>query len=125
MISPQQRAGGNIHRDDCAGVLRHLLGLEAPEPCYVAVDDEPAERREVLAWLARRLGVPAPAPAAGPRAEDSGAAEAGRGGGGLGKRCRNARLVASGYRFRFPSFREGYAALLDAGGGGSETPASR
>ncbi len=35
------------------------------------------------------------------------------------KRCRNARLVRSGYRFRFPTFREGYAAIIekeDAGG---------
>jgi hypothetical protein len=28
------------------------------------------------------------------------------------KRCRNDRLLASGYAFRFPTFREGYAALL-------------
>jgi len=28
------------------------------------------------------------------------------------KRCRNAKLVASGYAFRYPTFREGYTALL-------------
>ena len=31
---------------------------------------------------------------------------------GGGKRCRNARLVASGCRLRYPSYREGYAAML-------------
>ena len=31
---------------------------------------------------------------------------------GSGKRCSNARLRASGYRFRHPTFREGYAAVL-------------
>jgi hypothetical protein len=28
------------------------------------------------------------------------------------KRCRNALLRALGYAFRFPTYREGYAALL-------------
>jgi hypothetical protein len=28
------------------------------------------------------------------------------------KRCRNDRLLASGYSFRYPTFREGYSALL-------------
>ena len=28
------------------------------------------------------------------------------------KRCRNDRLLASGYTFEYPSFREGYAALI-------------
>jgi len=89
-----------IHRDDCAGALRHLLGLERPEPLYLGVDDDPADRRVVLRWLAERLGVPPP------REAPEGAAPA------AGKRCRNARLRASGYRFRYPTFREGYAPLL-------------
>jgi nucleoside-diphosphate-sugar epimerase len=88
-----------IHRDDCAGVLRHLVALERPEPVVLAVDDEPAEERVVLEWLAERLG--APPPRSGGEAVSGGS-----------KRCRNARLRASGYRFRFPTFREGYAALL-------------
>ena len=28
------------------------------------------------------------------------------------KRCRNERLLASGYAFRYPTFREGYTAVL-------------
>jgi hypothetical protein len=31
---------------------------------------------------------------------------------GGGKRCRNARLLGSGYTFRYPTFREGYSAIL-------------
>ena len=41
-----------IHREDCAGVLRHLMGLENPESIYLAVDNEPAEERAVQLWLA-------------------------------------------------------------------------
>ena len=91
-----------IHRDDAAGALAHLARLPAAEPCYVGVDSEPATEADVLAWLARRLGAPAPsaAPPAPRRARGS-------------KRCRNALLLASGYRFRYPSYREGYEALLD------------
>ena len=33
-----------------------------------------------------------------------------------GKRCSNAKLRASGYRFRYPTFREGYAAVLAGAG---------
>jgi nucleoside-diphosphate-sugar epimerase len=92
-----------IHRDDCAGAIAHLLALPAPAPVWLGVDHEPAERGVVLDWLADRLGV------ARPRRM----ADAPRGRGG-NKRCDGGRLRASGYLFRYPTFREGYAALLAA-----------
>ena len=99
-----------IHRDDCAGALAHLLALAEPEPIYIGVDDEPVDRCEVLRWLARRLGVPEPevVPAAELSRRRSGA-----------KRCSNRRLLESGYRMRYPSFREGYAEMLGEKTGGS------
>jgi uncharacterized iron-regulated protein/nucleoside-diphosphate-sugar epimerase len=101
-----------IHRDDCAGALAHLAFLPAPAACYLGVDSEPAEQAEMLAWMAQRLGV-APPREVGP---DEAAAPtlpgAGTRRGGSNKRCRNDRLLASGYRFRFPSYREGYDAVL-------------
>ena len=56
-------------------------------------------------WLAGQVGVDAP-----PRmkADD---VNSGRGG---NKRCSNRRLLESGFRFRYPGFREGYAAMLAA-----------
>jgi len=98
-----------IHRDDCAGALRHLLLLDEPASLYLGVDCEPAEEREVLCWLARAMGVAAPLEGQGPAAA-AGLPLRPRG----SKRCANARLLASGYRFRFPTYREGYAALLGA-----------
>jgi nucleoside-diphosphate-sugar epimerase len=98
------RFTNRIHRDDAAGALQHLAGLEEAEACYLGVDCDPAEERVVLEWLAERLGAPRP------RAAEAGEEAATRRAGS--KRCRNARLVATGYRFRHPSFREGYAALL-------------
>lgn len=98
-----------IHRDDCAGALAHLAFLPTPQPLYVGVDREPAEEGAVLRWLAARLGAPPPA-GAGPEPEAEVEAEARRG--RSNKRCRSDRLVRSGYRFRHPSFREGYESVL-------------
>ena len=88
-----------IHRDDCAGLLRHLLRLESPRPLYLGADHAPATQCEVMRWIAGRLGLPAPSPASASEAPG-------------GKRCRNARVLSSGYAFEHRSFRDGYAALL-------------
>ena len=69
---------------------------------YVGVDDAPATECEVLEWLAARLDAPAPRRIRGEEAASQGS----------GKRCSNARLRAIGYRFRYPTYREGYAAVL-------------
>lgn len=92
-----------IHRDDCAGALRHLMLLPEPAPLYLATDHEPTDRRTVSEWLSKRLG--RPLPEASPT-DDSGRRR-------TNKRCSNARLLASGYEFRYPTFREGFAKLLD------------
>ena len=99
-----------IHRDDCVGVLGHLVHLSAPRPVYVGVDCEPAPQCAVMDYLAARLGAPPP-----PR---GGAGTRRRGG---NKRCSNRRLLESGYRFIYPSYRDGYARELAAAGlAGSE-----
>lgn len=94
-----------IHRDDAAGALAHLATLDSPEHVYLVVDRDPAELCTVYRWLADRLGLPEP-----PTEDDPGAARARRR--RSNKRCSSARLTRSGYRFEYPTFREGYAALL-------------
>ena len=93
-----------IRLEDCAGALRHLMLLEDPEPVYIGSDHDPAERRVVREWLARRVGTNPPEVAGetpdGPRR-------------GTSKRCSNRRLVGSGYVFQYPTFREGFEDLLD------------
>jgi nucleoside-diphosphate-sugar epimerase len=96
---PEPTYTNRIHRDDAAGAIRHLLSLPDPEQLYVGVDTDPAERCEVLTWMAEQLG--APPPRTGPGSN--------RG----NKRASNARLVSAGYQFRYPTFREGYRAMLD------------
>jgi nucleoside-diphosphate-sugar epimerase len=99
------RYTNRIHRDDAAGALAHLLGLPRLAPVYLGVDCEPAAEAELLRWLAERVGAPPPGSAGAPPGE------------GRGKRCSNRLLLADGYRFRFPTFREGYGALAAGDGG--------
>lgn len=94
-----------IHRDDCAGALRHLLLIPDPDPVYLGVDHEPADRRTIAEWLTTRSGENPPV---SPR-RDRPKARPGR----TNKRCSNELLLRSGYEFRYPTFREGFAALLE------------
>ncbi|GGC08721.1 NAD(P)-dependent oxidoreductase [Marinobacterium zhoushanense] len=91
-----------IHRDDCAGILAHLIRLdrsgERLAPIYLASDDRPAPIAEVMDWLAQQTG------------SQIIERQAVRRGGS--KRCRNLRIKASGYRFIHPDFESGYAAQL-------------
>lgn len=97
-----------IHRDDVAGCLAAALAHGRPGEIYNAVDDEPVRQRDFFAWLARELDRPLP-PAA---PED---ALASRKRGVTSKRISNAKLKRElGYAFRFPTFREGYAAEVAA-----------
>jgi nucleoside-diphosphate-sugar epimerase len=98
------RYTNRIHRDDCAGALRHLMSLPEPERLYLGVDSEPAAEADVTRWLAGVLG--APPPRAGSAEATADPERSGS------KRCRNHRLLASGYAFRYPTFREGYTAVL-------------
>jgi nucleoside-diphosphate-sugar epimerase len=121
-IPAESRLTNRIHRDDAAAAIVHLCALAAePAPLYLGVDNEPAELGAVLRFLAAELGlaeppkVPGPPKVTGPASGGSG----GSGGSGAGgpsrggnKRLSNARLRGSGFEFQYPSFREGYRAVL-------------
>ncbi len=93
-----------IHRDDAAAAVVHLLTrTEAPDPGYRGNDDEPALLGDVAREVARLLGEDPP-----PAAD----ATAGTDATPHGKRISNARLRASGWTPAYPTYREGYAALL-------------
>lgn len=101
VVPEQPKHTNRIHRDDAASAIVHLTtGVDEPAPSYVGVDDEPVERGEVLRFLADELDVARPPTAA---------VASTRGG---DKRCRNDRLRETGFRFTYPSYREGYRAIL-------------
>lgn len=93
-----------IHRDDAVAALYHLLQLANPQPLYLGVDSQPSIQCQVLDWLAAQLGVAAP-----PRIADPGEAERAM---RSNKRVSNRRLLASGFRLRYPNYQVGYGAIL-------------
>ncbi len=90
-----------IHRDDAAAALVHLATVRDPAPTYLGTDDEPSRLDDVLRFLAQELGVDEPVRGDGD----------GRQAGG-DKRLSNALLRATGWTPRYPTFREGYRAVL-------------
>lgn len=106
--SARLRAGeaswtNRIWRDDAVTAALCALALPEPHGLYLVTDGEPAPWNDVLSGLAGMLGLPAP-----PVDRRTPA--------GAGKRCSNARLLATGWTPAVPSWREGYAALLAAEG---------
>ncbi len=95
-----------IHRDDCAGVLALLATMDAPPPRVIGVDREPAALGEVQRFLAKELGVAEP-----PEEEQEAPAAVGRRA-RSNKRCSSALLARLGYVHAFPTYREGYRAML-------------
>jgi nucleoside-diphosphate-sugar epimerase len=105
----QGKASGNmhftnrIHADDCARSLAHLIEInrkgEKLQPVYLATDSAPAPMVEVVTWLAEQMGV-------AEFLSESATNERGN------KRCSNKRLLDSGFVFRYPDFKVGYAELI-------------
>ncbi|MGG5288049.1 SDR family oxidoreductase [Pseudomonas shirazensis] len=95
--------GNRIHAEDAASLLAYLLDADARgvvlEDCYIGVDDDPAPLADVVAWLREYLGV----------TEWSDEQRVRRTG---SKRCSNARARALGWAPVYPSYKEGYAAIL-------------
>jgi nucleoside-diphosphate-sugar epimerase len=132
VIPASSRFTNRIHRDDAAAAIVHLCTMDTvPAAVYLGVDNEPAELGDVLEFLAAELGLPRPT------AESAGVAGAAAGGassaGGTGsaaggatgasasagepsrggnKRASNGLLRSTGFELQYPSFREGYRAVL-------------
>lgn len=87
-----------IHVEDCGAALHHLMKLSDPASIYLGSDDLPATTREVLTWMSERLGVATP---------QGGSTET------TNKRCRNARLRESGFELAYPTYRDGYAPMIE------------
>jgi nucleoside-diphosphate-sugar epimerase len=104
-VSEKSRAAvtNRIHRDDCARALVHLVERISLQPLYLGSDEAPTPMGEILDWIAARLELPPPP--VGTDAPDV----LQRGG---NKRISSARLRAEGFRFRYPTFREGFEAIL-------------
>jgi nucleoside-diphosphate-sugar epimerase len=96
-----ERLTNMIHVEDVVGVIRCVLEKGRPGEVYNAVDDEPVSQLALFEWLSSRLDKPLPAKAS---------QMPGQGRRGLThKRVSNRKLKNTlGYRFKYPTFREGF-----------------
>jgi nucleoside-diphosphate-sugar epimerase len=105
ILDDGQHVTSRIHIDD---VVRVVFAAEAHAPSrsrFLVADDEPTTQGEYAAWLSARLGVAMPP--SRPIFEPGAPRAAHR-----NRRIRNARLKAAlGIELRYPSFREGEAAI--------------
>lgn len=104
------RYSNRIHRDDAVAILQFLLersagGVEL-QSLYLGVDREPALMSDIERWFCTYLQT-----TSGLRLdyEAMAATAVARGG---SRRCSSARLQALGYRFVYPTFREGLPTLI-------------
>jgi hypothetical protein len=90
-----------IHSDDCGAVLVHIIDRlaagEAVDKLYLATDSAPVTQHDLRLWLAEQLGVTLTDELVEQKAV---------------RRCSNQRLLDTGYRFIYPSYKEGYLALM-------------
>ncbi|WP_247828373.1 SDR family oxidoreductase [Arthrobacter antioxidans] len=90
-----------IHRDDAAAAIVHLVTeVASPAPIYLGSDELPVDLGEVLRFLAAELDLPVPPP---------GEPTSGRGG---ARRVDSSLLRGTGFTFGYPTYREGYRAVL-------------
>lgn len=86
-----------IHRDDLVTVLETVLEADQPPSLLHAVDTQPAPMGEVAAYVADKLNVPVPPD---------------KPGGPQGKSLDSTRMQNLVGKLRYPTYRDGYAALL-------------
>ena len=111
-----------IHEDDCVGFLQYLIERDVEGksllPLYLATDSNPVELNEVLQWISEQLNSENELIQIGKtdskmlisKERSSKTSPSKRRGGN--KYCSNKRLLETGYILKFPSYKEGYAAMI-------------
>ena len=94
-----------IHRDDVVGMILASLQDLPTGQIYNGVDSMAADRNEVIRWLTSELELN---PEQLLKTDDFSLIQH-RG----NKRVRNDKILAAGYKMLYPTYREGYKALLD------------
>lgn len=95
-----------IHRDDCVNamvfLLQHALDNQPLDKIYLLTDDLPAPLHEVIEWMQQELDEIAD--------EDKNLSQSRK----SNKRLSNQRLRALGYKFKYPSYKQGYRSQINA-----------
>lgn len=113
--SDPDRISNRIHREDLAAIAAEVLskmaaGITTP-PILIASDNEPSPIGEVERWLAEHLGMGEAllhTKSLEPQVSVTGLVTPQRG----NRRCNNRLLHEMGLQLQYPSYREGYRAML-------------
>ena len=121
IIKPGQ-VFSRIHVDDIVATLKASIARPSPGAIYNVCDDEPESPARVTEYACRLLGVPAPRPVALENADLSAMAASFY---ADNKRVSNRKIREElGVRLRYPSYREGLAALAASSSPSSVRPRS-
>ena len=92
-----------IHRDDCAGILAHLIKRDMDkqpvDSVYLGIDNCPVPLHDIMHWIADRLHI-----------DNLDETQPSR---RSSKRCVNKRIVDTGYTFKYSDYKAGYATLIE------------
>lgn len=92
-----------INAEDCARAIKHVLELpeNTRESLYLASDNLPVERHSVYNWIRGQFNM-ALLSEQGQNLNMS----------VTGKRCDNSRLINSGFKFTYPTYKEGFIPVI-------------
>lgn len=111
IIKPGQ-VFNRIHVEDIGGAVARALMRNGPLSIFNLTDDEPCPPQDVVTYAAGLLGITPPPEIPFEAADLS---PMGRSFYGENKRVSNAKIRSElGYRFRYPTYREGLKACLEA-----------
>ena len=104
--SPPSNYTNRIFEDDAVNVLCHILLLAKQKiplhECYLASDCQPIAMHDVVSWIQSQIQCHPETGNERPSVSRTGS-----------KRCRNQRLLDTGYKFLFPTYKDGYSAMID------------
>ncbi len=89
-----------IHEKDCAAFVWHVINNQGLSGKFLVTDDAPVDMNEVYTWLNRQCF------------GDTAAMQTREIPEIRGKRCSNHKLKQSGFELKYPTYIEGYGALL-------------
>ena len=105
ILDDGQHAISRIHVDDVVAIVSAAEARAETKSCYLVADDEPTTQGEYARWLSERMKLPMPPSRS---MFEPGARQVAH----RNRRIRNAKLKRElGIELRYPSFREGEAAI--------------
>ncbi|MGC6404250.1 MAG: NAD-dependent epimerase/dehydratase family protein [Candidatus Comchoanobacterales bacterium] len=102
-LNHKQVFSNRIHVEDAARCLHHLAQIPESHTIFHGTDPQPTALNTITAWLSSKLGATIEYSMSEDEASRSRLTN---------KRISSEKLVASGFHFQYPSFREGFIQIM-------------